>query len=118
MFPDGLNGLNDESRTKKITTQQWMMQRLLNIENKFALNKPFVFSCVCFLEQEQLRNRMNISFLKVKMTRPERSTFLQSDDAHAVFDGIPGSNKYMQKMKYDLIAKMEPTTIVLHCIMC
>ena len=33
--------------------------------------------------------------------------FMQTEDGYAVFDGIPGSPRYWQKMKYDLIAKME-----------
>ena len=33
--------------------------------------------------------------------------FLTTEDGFAVFDGIPGSPRYWQKMKYDLIAKME-----------
>ena len=61
LFPDGLGGLHDPSRKKRMTTQQWIMQRLLNVNPMFAENKAFLFSAVNYVEQEQLMKRMNIS---------------------------------------------------------
>ena len=108
LFPDGTGGLHDTSRKKKLTTQQWIMQRLLNMNPMFAENKPFLFSAVHYVEQQQLMNRMNISYMRGTMTHPkDGGKFLQTDDGFAVFDGLPGSPRYWQKMKYDLIAKME-----------
>ena len=37
----------------------------------------------------------------------EGKKLLQTEDGFAVFDSIPGSPKYWQKFKYDLIAKLE-----------
>ena len=108
LFPDGNGGLHDPSRIKKITTQQWIMQRLLNINLIFSRNKPFLFSAVHYVEQQKLMTNMNISYLRGKISHhKDRGQFLQTEDGYAVFDGIPGSPRYWQKMKYDLIAKME-----------
>ena len=108
LFPDGKGGLHDTRRKKKLTTQQWIMQRLLNMNPIFAHNKPFLFSAVHYVEQQQLMNRMNISYMRGTMTKPtDGGKFLQTEDGYAVFDGIPGSPRYWQKMKFDLIAKME-----------
>ena len=108
LFPDGKGGLHDTNRIKKITTQEWIMQRLQNINPIFAMNKPFLFSAVHLVEQQQLMNRMNISYLRGKMSKQQDGTkFLQTEDGYAVFDGLPGSPRYWQKMRYDLIAKME-----------
>ena len=108
LFPDGKGGLHDTSRKNKLTAQEWIMQRLLNINPVFSHNKPFLFSAVHYVEQQQLMSRMNISYLRGKMTHSsEGGKFLQTEDGYAVFDGIPGSPRYWQKMKYDLIAKME-----------
>ena len=84
------------------------MQRLQNINPIFAMNKPFLFSAVHLVEQQQLMSRMNISYMRGKISKQQDGTkFLQTDDGYAVFDGLPGSPRYWQKMKYDLIAKME-----------
>ena len=108
LFPDGKGGLHDTSRPKKITTQEWIMQRLQNINPIFAMNKPFLFSAVHLVEQQQLMSRMNISYLRGKMSKQQDGTqFLQTEDGYAVFDGLPGTPRYWQKMRYDLIAKME-----------
>ena len=108
LFPDGKGGLHDPDREKKLGTQQWIMQKILNVNPMFAQNKPFLFSAVHYVEQQQLMARMNISFMRGKMTSSEDGgKFLTTEDGFAVFDGIPGSPRYWQKMKYDLIAKME-----------
>ena len=84
------------------------MQRLQNINPIFAMNKPFLFSAVHLVEQQQLMNRMNISYLRGKMSQQQDGTkFLQTEDGYAVFDNLPGTPRYWQKMRYDLIAKME-----------
>ena len=107
LFPDGKGGLHD-TRQKKLTTQEWVNQRLLNKNLVFSKNKPFVFSAVNYVEQQQLMSRMNISYLRGKVTMSNEGTkFLQTEDGYAVFDGLPGSPRYWQKMKFDLIAKME-----------
>jgi hypothetical protein len=108
LFPDGKGGLHDTSRLRKITTQEWIMQRLQNMNPIFATNKPFLFSAVHLVEQQQLMSRMNISYLRGKMSKQQDGTqFLQTEDGYAVFDGLPGTPRYWQKMRYDLIAKME-----------
>jgi hypothetical protein len=108
LFPDGKGGLHDEDREKKVTTQQWIMQRLLNIHPMFAQNKAFLFSAVNYVEQEKLMKMMNISYMRGTMTNPkDGGKFLQTEDGFAVFDNLPGSPRYWQKMKYDLVAKME-----------
>ena len=84
------------------------MQRLQNLNPMFAMNKPFLFSAVSYVEQQQLMNRMNISYMRGTLSKKnDGSKFLQTDDGYAVFDGLPGSPRYWQKMRYDLIAKME-----------
>ena len=108
LFADGKNGLHDPARVKKISTQQFIMQKVTNLNPIFAQNKPFLFSAVQYLEQQQIMSQMNISFLRGKMTFGEDgSKFLQTEDGFNVFDGISGSPRYWRKMKYDLIAKME-----------
>ena len=108
LFPDGKGGLHDPTRKKKISTQQFIMQKVTNVNPIFAQNKPFLFSAVQYVEQQQLMARMNISFMRGKMTFSEDGgKFLQTEDGYNVFDGIPGSPRYWQKMKFDLIAKME-----------
>ena len=108
LFPDGHGGLHDESRKIKLTPQEWIMQRLLNINPVFARNKPFLFSAVSFVEMHRLTSNMNVSYLRGKLNKnSDGHQFLSTEDSWTVFDNIPGSPKYWQKMRYDLIAKIE-----------
>ena len=84
------------------------MQRILNIDPTFAECKAFIFNLVYYIEKYQLESKMNISYMKGKFTNDsEGKKFLSSDDAYAAFEGIRGSVKYWQKLKYDMIAKLE-----------
>ena len=95
LFPDGKGGLHDEDRKRKITLQQWIMQRLLNNNPMFSASKPFLFSAVNYLEQHQLMSKINISFMRGKMAQSgEGRNFLQTEDGFMVFDNIPGSPRY------------------------
>ena len=108
LFPDGKGGLHDPERKRKITSQDWIGQRLRNMNPVFAQNKPFVFSAVYLVEQQHLTNKMNINFMRGKFAKnPDGSQFMQTEDGYAVFDNIIGSPRYWQKMKLDLIAKLE-----------
>lgn len=92
LFPDGRGGLHDEERKEKLGLQQWIMQRLVNINPMFAQNKAFLFSAVAYLEQHQLMSRINISFMRGKMNASQDGgQYLQTEDGFAVFDGIAGS---------------------------
>ena len=108
LFPDGKGGLHDENRSLKLNLQEWIIQRLQNINPMFAQFKPFIFTAVNLVEEHQLMSRVNVSYLRGRMTKESGGRqFLQTEDGFNVFDNIRGSPRYWQKMKYDLVAKME-----------
>ena len=108
LFPDGRGGLHDTDRKFPLTPQQFIMQRLQNINPMFVENKPFLFTAVYYVEKYQLQSSMNISYMKGKIKSDTAGKrFLKTEDGFAVFDNIPGSPRYWQKMRYDLIAKLE-----------
>ena len=108
LFPDGKGGLHDENRKMKITPQQFLSQRIQNLNPVFAQNKPFIFSAVYYIEKYQLQSKVNISYMRGKVrTNEEGKSFLKMEDGFSVFDNIKGSPRYWQKLRYDLIAKLE-----------
>ena len=108
LFPDGRGGLHDEKRKIKITPQQFLLQRIQNINPVFAQNKPFVFSAVHYVEKYQLQSKVNISYMRGKVSlTSEGKSFLKTEDGFSVFDNIRGSPRYWQKLRYDLVAKLE-----------
>ena len=92
LFPDGKGGLHDPDREQKITPQQFINQRLYNINPMFAQNKPFVFSAVHYVEKHQLESQMKVAYMRGKMKQGrEGQKFLQTEDGFNVFDNIVGS---------------------------
>ena len=107
LFPDGRGGLHDEKRKIKLTPQQFLLQRIQNINPVFAQNKPFVFSAVHYVEKYQLQSKVNISYMRGKVSlTSEGKSFLKTEDGFSVFDNIRGSPRYWQKLRYDLVAKL------------
>ena len=84
------------------------MQRIQNINPMFAENKAFLFSAVYYIERHQLESKMNISYRRGKINQNFKGTqFLKTEDGFGVFDNIRGSPRYWQKLRYDLLAKLE-----------
>ena len=108
LFPNGKWGLHDDERKFKITPQQFILQRIHNLNPVFADNKPFIYTAVYYIERHQLESKMNISYMRGKIKNTEDGKlFMQTQDGFAVFDNIRGSPRYWQKLRFDMIAKLE-----------
>jgi hypothetical protein len=108
LFPNGKWGLHDEERKYKITPQQFILQRIQNLNPVFADNKPFIFTAVYYIERHQLESKMNISYMRGKIKNTDGGKlFMKTQDGFAVFDNIRGSPRYWQKLRFDMIAKLE-----------
>ena len=102
LHPDGRNGLH-EPRTIKITDIQYFQQRLLNVDRRFCNNSEFLFAAHGYLEMRRLESNLNISYMRGKKNaRGEYSL----EDAYSVLENMPGTPKYWQKKKLELIGKL------------
>ena len=107
LHPDGKFGLHYK-RGSRLTDQQYFGQRILNKDLRFANSPSYKFAAAAYLENKQLSSKANISFMRgKKSTNVEGGTAYELEDAFTVFDGIRNTLKYWQKVKYDMIAKLE-----------
>ena len=106
LFPDGKFGMNYK-RTKKLTAQEFFQQRILNKDNRFSKNPGFCFAAMSFVEAARLRSNANLTGLKGKRVEGKEGVRLELGDPCTVFDKVPGTPKYFQKAKYDMISKFE-----------
>ena len=106
LLPDGKFGL-DHKRTIKLTKQQYFNQRLLNRDDRFAKNPDYLFSAMSMVEADRLRANANLTGMKGKRKVGPGGTWVQVDDPCSVFEKIPGTHKYWQSVKYEMIAKLE-----------
>ena len=103
LHPDGNNGLH-ENRNYKLTDPQYFQQRILNCDRRFANNTEYVFASYAYLELRRLESNINISFMKGK---PNAQGQYSLDDAYSVLENTPGTPRYWQKKRYELIGKLE-----------
>ena len=84
------------------------MQRIVNQDLRFSKSPGYIFAAAAaYIEQKQLANKANISFMRGKKTTNNGVNEYDLDDAFTVFEGVRNTPKYWLKVKYDMIAKLE-----------
>ena len=103
LFPDAKNGI-DEERPVRLTKQQYAEQRIQNVDSRFALNPDYLFAIFSWLELDRLNKNIGISF---KRGRKKANGQYSLDDPFTVLDNSPGTPRYWQKKKFELLARLE-----------
>ena len=107
LHPDGQFGIHHK-RKARLTDQQYFEQRLLNKDPRFSTSPGYIFAAAAYIEQKQLSSKANISFMRGKKTlNGEGINQYELDDAFTTFEGVKNTPKYWQKVKYEMIAKLE-----------
>ena len=105
--PDGKYGLHHE-RSRRLTDQQYFIQRICNRNPKFAKSPPYLYAAVAYLEQKQLQRNMNMSYSRGKsVCDDDGRTTLHMENAYTVLDDIKNTPRYHQKTKYEMFAKLD-----------
>ena len=105
--PTGENSLNAK-RERKLSYQQFFMQRLLNINRRFAESPSFMFAAVQYVEAKQLQSNLNIAFQRGRPTKSGNGVSRYTlDDPYSVMDNVKGTPKYTKKKKNEFIGKLE-----------
>ena len=106
LFPDGKFG-KDYKRKKKLTAQEFFQQRILNKDDRFSKNPGFCFAAMSYVEAERLRSNANLTGMKGQRAEGQGGVSYEVRDPCTVFEKVPGTPKYFQKAKYDMISKFE-----------
>jgi hypothetical protein len=104
LHPKGRFGVNCASRKFQLSCQQYFTQRLLNKDQRFARCKGYLFMAQQYIERNQLERQIDVAGTKGK---PGISGSVSLTDPFSIFVQIRGSPKYWQKVRYELMAKLE-----------
>ena len=86
---DGSNG-KDQPRPVKLTDQRYFIQRVLNVEGRFAKNPAYLFAAVAYLEEKRIAQNISLVGLRGKKIQTDRkSTRLNS--SHSSVSRMPSS---------------------------
>ena len=103
LFPTGKYGLKYD-REKPLTPQNYFQLRLMSCDKRFAQSTPYVFASTYYVERNALESKINISYQKGRVTGGKVEN---PEDAFSVFEKLPGTPKYWQQKRYELLAKLE-----------
>ena len=105
--PNGGNG-KDENRDKKITDQNYFIQRILNKDKRFAKSPAYIYAAVAYLEKKQLQRNINISGTRGKKVQSANGeATYELEDGYTVLDDIKNTPRYWKKFKYEMLAKLD-----------
>ena len=105
--PNGRYGLH-EDRERKLTDQNYFLQRLRNNDSRFSEDPSYVFAAAQYLEKKQLQRNVNVSYQRGKEVRGAsgESTFML-EDGFSVFGNISNTPRYWKTAKFEMLAKLD-----------
>jgi hypothetical protein len=107
LHPDGKNGV-DQDRVTKLSTLQYLEQRLMNKDPRFAECTDWIYAFLSKIEREQLERNHNIAFNKGQCRSDNQGRKCYTlEDPYAVFEKISNTPKYWQAYKSEIIAKLK-----------
>ena len=102
--PSGKFGL-DFKRIVKLYKQQYFRARLFHYSGIFSKDNDYLFMCQQFCERASLEAQINISVQKGVMSNNSDGTkTMKCTDAFSVFKKVPGTPRFWQQKKYNLLA--------------
>ena len=104
--PDGSNGLHHE-RKIKLTSQQYFVNRICNLDNRFSQTPSYLYAAVSFIEKNQLQRNLNLAGTRGKKTVSSNGISYELQDGYRVMEGIKGTPRYYQTGKFEMLAKLD-----------
>lgn len=96
------NFMNAE-RKVRLTNQQYIQQRIFNVNPRYANCLSWVYAATGFLELKQMTSNINISMQRgVRSTREDGGTEYKLESAFTVLENIKNTPKYWSKAKMRL----------------
>ena len=98
----------DHPREKKLSKQQYFGQRLLNEDDRFSNDASYVFTSQHMIEKDSIRSQIAYAGQKGPAENIGNGTKkITMKDPVSVFQKVPGTPKYWQLVKNEMIAKVK-----------
>ena len=105
--PDGKYGLYHQRQTK-LQDQYYFIQRICNMNPKFARSPAYIYAAVAHTELKQIQRNINVSYSRGKETNNSDGVkSLKLEDPFAVLDDIKQTPRYWKKAKFEIFAKLD-----------
>ena len=105
--PDGSCG-KDQERKTRLSDQYYFIQRICNLEKRFARSPAYMYAAIGYLEKKQLQRNINMANTRGKEVINEMGEkAYMLEDGYRVLDDIKGTPRYWKKTKHEMIAKLD-----------
>ena len=92
--PDGSNG-KDQERKVRLTEQNYFIQRICNMEQRFAKCPAYVYSAVAYIEKKQIQRNINLIGTRgKKINNNNGGQSFELDDGYRVLEDIKQTPNY------------------------
>ena len=108
LYPDGKNGMNTKGRQSNLSKQQYIVQRLKNVDKRYANDPAYLFSAISYIESLQLERNISMSYSHgSKKAGVDNTKAFQVNDPFYVFTKIKNTPQYWKQRKIELLAKLD-----------
>ena len=108
LHPDGKNHLFDKRRKRKLRDQDYIKQRLFNVDPRWRRNTHWVFACSVFREKKDFNRNIDLAYKKgKKKINREGISKYHLDDPYSVFQSVLNTPAYHKKGKYEFMARLD-----------
>ena len=107
LHPDGQNHLFDK-RKKKLSDQEYIKQRLFNIDARWRANPHWVFAAATYRERKDFQRNIDLAYTKGKQSLDkDGKTVYSLDDPYQVFQNVCNTPAYHRKGRYEMMARLD-----------
>ena len=104
---DGSNG-KDHERRVKLTEQNYFIQRICNLEKRFARSSAYMYAAVAYIEKKQINRNINLAGTRGKQViNKDGSKTYELDDGYRVLEKIKNTPSYWKQAKYEMLARLD-----------
>ena len=104
---DGSNG-KDQERKIPLTAQRYFIQRVTNINSRFAKCPSYLYAVVGYLEQMQINRNINLVGTRGKKTiSQDGKSKYQLHDPFRALEAMQNTPKFWQKSKFEILSKID-----------
>ena len=95
-------------RRVRLTDQSYFIQRICNLEKRFAKSSAYMYAAVAYIEKKQINRNINLAGTRGRQVKNKGGgTSYELEDAYRVLENVKNTPKYWKQAKYEMLARLD-----------
>ena len=104
---DGSNA-KDQERRLRLTDQNYFVQRIFNLEKRFAKSSAYMYAALAYIEKKQINRNINLAGTRGRQVKNKGGgTSYELEDAYRVLENVKNTPKYWKQAKCEMLARLD-----------